>query len=190
MFGPLAVLRNQGRISQSSEAELITYQEGTILNMEQQTKLAGVGPSRFRPLVPLQGMIPTKWLGAFGGVDALLPPRVDLTAPGGFYELLQWNWGIAGIVRISAVVGMISMWLYTNSRRHVKYLLCYCHIAFSIMLAHSFNEFLIAPVVLVPCILLWMLGGWTNTRIRLGPATQRQWKRNKFSAAPLRRGIL
>jgi oligosaccharide repeat unit polymerase len=162
MAGPIASLRNQGRVEQSSSGEVISYQEGPILNMEEQTSKAGLGPGKLNLTLPLVQLIPIKLLPQDFGDS--YPPREDPSSPSGFYELIQWGWGLPGVLLFPAFIGAVCMWLYQNSRRDARYFLCYCQVTLSLLIAHSFNEFLIAPLVLVPCLCLWMIGKWTSTK--------------------------
>ena len=164
MFGPIAAIRNQGRADGDSNAEMITYQEGPLLNLEAQTKQAGLGPWQANLLFPLAQMIPLKLSSGSSAFYMKPPPRVDETSPSGFYESIEWAWGLPGVIFFSCLVGALCMWLYTESRTHLGALLCFGQLVYSLLLSHSFNEFLIAPYTLAPCVLLWQIGSWTSAR--------------------------
>jgi len=158
-FGYLAYVRNQGRYQRDSLQELIAYQEYSLVNFEIQCAASGLGPHKVDYLLWLRRMVPWKLMDAVGLGDTEMPARYEPWAPAGLYEDIQWSLGLTGAVLYAFVLGLLTMWCYTRALCSPFYLLAYCQISFSLMLAHSFNEFVSLSWIPGPICLFALLCG-------------------------------
>src|SRR6266516_3333264 len=90
----------------------------------------------------MRRLMPWKWMVAVGLDERDLPRRYEPWAPAGLYEDVQWSLGLGGCVVFSLLLGMFTTWCYRQALASPFCLLAYCQIAFSLILAHSFNEFI------------------------------------------------
>jgi hypothetical protein len=169
LTGYIALARNQGRFQRDTLTEIIAYQEFPLINMEQQCEQVGFGPFRFDLLYSFQRLIPYKWIEATGIARMEHPIHPIPSAPAGLYEDIQWSTGLLGVVGFSFFLGAILQWLYRNALSKFICLLIYAQCAFALLVAHSFNEFLIvtydpAPFVCF-ALLVWLLRTSTVTRV-------------------------
>jgi hypothetical protein len=159
-FGFMSGFRNQGRYQVSGIEEGFAYYEYSLLNFDAQCGSSGLLPDHFSLLFPFKQLIPYKMVENVEWPEP--PPRLERTAPAGFYELVQWSWGLPGVILFSFLVGMLSMWLYQRALDDVAYLLVYCQFVVALAFAHSFNFFLILVNIVAPCVaflcIRWFLG--------------------------------
>jgi hypothetical protein len=167
-FGYLADVRNQGNYKRTSLGELIAYQEFSLVNFEIQCASGGLGPNRIDYLMWLRRLVPWKLMDAVGLGDTEMPPRYEPWAPAGLYEDLQWSLGLIGVVLYAFFLGLVTMWCYRRALCSPFYLLAYCQMSFSLMLAHSFNEFISLSWIPAPLILFAALCA-TLRRLGAGP---------------------
>jgi hypothetical protein len=80
-------------------------------------------------------------MDALGLDETEMPMRYEPWAPAGLYEDLQWSLGPLGVIVFAFGLGFATMWIYRRAGTSVFYLLSYSQISFSLILAHSFNEF-------------------------------------------------
>jgi oligosaccharide repeat unit polymerase len=170
-FGYLAYIRNQGQYKRGSLEELITYQEYSLANFEIQCATTGLGPYRLDFLLWMRRMIPWKWMEAAGLDERDMPRRYEPWAPAGLYEDVKWSLGLVGCIVFSFLLGMFTMWCYRQALASPFCLLAYCQIAFSLILAHSFNEFVSLSWIPAPLLLFLLLCGTLSKR-RLLPYSQ------------------
>jgi hypothetical protein len=143
LTGYIASARNQGRFQRDTLTEIVAYQEFPLINMEAQCQQVGFGPYRFNLLYSFQRLIPYKLIAATGIANMAHPDHPIPSSPAGLYEDLQWSTGLWGVVGFSFAIGAILQWLYRNSLKRLICLLIYSQCAFALLVAHSFNEFLI-----------------------------------------------
>jgi oligosaccharide repeat unit polymerase len=155
--GYLAYVRNQGRYQRSSLEELIAYQEFSLVNFELQCGPAGFGPSRVDYTLWLRRLVPWKLMDAIGLGDTQMPTRYEPWAPAGIYEDIQWSLGLPGVIVYAFLLGVGTMWCYRGVLLSPFRLLAYCQISFSLMLAHSFNEFVSLSWIPAPLLLFAMI---------------------------------
>jgi oligosaccharide repeat unit polymerase len=176
-FGYLAYVRNQGHYTRGSLEELIAYQEFSLVNFETQCAQQGLGPYQRDYFAWMRRLIPFKLMDALGFEEREMPARYEPWAPAGLYEDLQWSLGLFGVVSFSFVLGLFTMWCYRQALMSPFFLLAYCQISFSLMLAHSFNEFVSLSWIPAPLVLFLVLCGTLRTRrtqiqipVGMGPA--------------------
>lgn len=143
LTGYIAVARNQGSFDRDTLTEIVAYQEFPLINLEQQCEQAGFGPFRFDILYSFQRLIPYKWIEATGIASMEHPMHPIPSSPAGLYEDLQWSTGPWGVIGFSFSLGALLQWLYRNALNRLVCLLIYSQCAFALLVAHSFNEFLI-----------------------------------------------
>lgn len=156
LFGFLATIRNQSRMQLSSFEQISLYLQYPLANMELQCVTAGLGPREFFPFLPLRDLVPYKWAKGTEMLDLTRPPRVERTAPAGLYELIQWSWGIWGVILFSLLLGCFTRYFYNRSLDNPYILFAYCQLAFSLFITHSFNQFLILSYIPFPLFLYWI----------------------------------
>jgi oligosaccharide repeat unit polymerase len=161
LTGYIAFARNQGKFQRDTLTEIVAYQEFPLINFEHQCEEVGFGPYRFDLLYSFQRLIPFKWIEATGIARMKHPLHPIPSSPAGLYEDIQWSTGLWGVLGFSFLLGAALQWLYSQALRHVVCLLIYSQCAFALLVAHSFNEFLIvtydpAPFVCFG-ILVWIL---------------------------------
>jgi hypothetical protein len=142
-FGYIALMRNQGEFDRDGLAELTAYQEYPLLNLEAQCRDAGFGPYQFNFFFPFQRLVPYKLMHAIDLTQMDPPVRMEPTAPGGFYEDIQWSLGPIGVIGFSFATGMLGMYFYSRALDSPPHLLIYCQMAYNLLVSHSFNQFLI-----------------------------------------------
>jgi hypothetical protein len=162
LTGYIASARNQGKFQRDTWTEIVAYQEFPLINLEAQCQRVGFGPYRFDLLYSFQRWIPYKLIAATGIASMAHPDHPIPSSPAGLYEDIQWSTGLWGVVGFSITIGTILQWLYRNSLDRLICLLIYCQCAFALLVAHSFNEFLIITYDPAPFIcfglLVWVLG--------------------------------
>jgi oligosaccharide repeat unit polymerase len=163
-FGYLAYVRNQGQYSRSSIEELIAYQEYSLINFEIQSASQGLGPYQLDYFLWMRRLIPWKWMDAVGQTEREMPARYEPWAPAGLYEDVQWSLGLTGVIVFSFLLGLFTMWCYRRAPTSPFFLMAYCQISFSLMLAHSFNEFISLSWIPAPLLLFSLLSGLLRTQ--------------------------
>lgn len=162
-FGYLANIRNQGHYKRGSMEELIAYQEYSLINYELECSATGLAPHRLDFLLWMRRMIPYKWMEAVGMGNQEMPQRYEPWAPAGLYEDIHWSLGVGGCVIFAFLLGVSTMWCYRQALASPFCLLAYCQVAFSLMLAHSFNEFISLSWIPAPLMLFFFLRGFLST---------------------------
>jgi hypothetical protein len=156
-IGYLAYIRNQGHYKRNSFEELIAYQEYPLVNFEIQSATTGFGPHKVDYALWMRRLVPWKLMDRFGVEETEMPARYEAWAPAGLYEDVQWSLGIAGSAGFAFVLGLCSMACYRRVLNSPFCLMAYCQIAISLIIAHSFNAFLILAWLPAPVALFWLL---------------------------------
>jgi oligosaccharide repeat unit polymerase len=164
LTGYIAFVRNQGKFERDTLTEIIAYQEFPLINMEQQCEQAGFGPFRFDVLYSFQRLIPYKWIDATGIARMEHPIHPIPSSPAGLYEDIQWSTGLWGVIGFSFAIGAALQWLYRQALNRLICLLIYAQCAFALLVAHSFNEFLILTYDPAPFICFGLLVSLLNTK--------------------------
>ncbi|HWF65769.1 MAG TPA: O-antigen polymerase [Acidobacteriaceae bacterium] len=162
----LASLRTSGDVTRSATAELALYYEWPILNMSVQSRDAqGFGPSEFKPLGPFQTLLPAKLSFLDDSVFGTEPPRFEISSPSGFYERLQWDLGLWGIIPFSLLCGVFTQWMYHRAFRSHAALLTYGFMAWALFSAALYNHFLNLLFLPLPA-LIFFAASYVNREMR------------------------
>ncbi len=137
----LLSLRTGGNVTRSTLEELTLYYEWPIMNMSAQCIEVGFGPKDFKPLGPFQSLLPAK-MGLDRSLFGTNVPKYEPSSPSGFYERLQWDLGLWGIIPFNVLCGMSAQWMYRMAFRRYAALLTYAFMAWALFSAALYNHFL------------------------------------------------
>jgi oligosaccharide repeat unit polymerase len=157
LTGYIAFARNQGHFQRDTITEIVAYQEFPLINFEEQCAQAGFGPYHYDLLYSFQRWIPYKLIEATGIAKMEHPMHPIPSSPAGLYEDIQWSLGLPGVIAFSFLIGAAMQWLYQSALKHLVCMLIYCQCAFALLVAHSFNEFLILNYDPAPYVCFYIL---------------------------------
>ncbi len=154
MFSVLYFIRVGGAASYDLLHDVLFYLELPLINLETQCALVGLGPYEysidriFQSLLPYKVMAPDLYSSI---------PRLESTIGAGFFGMLHWYSGPAGIVIASFCFGLVSQFFYARAQKSVFFLLSYCQISWALLVAHSHNHFLNLVFVPAPLAAFFLL---------------------------------
>ncbi|MFZ0662035.1 MAG: O-antigen polymerase [Acidobacteriaceae bacterium] len=162
----LVSIRTGGEVTHSATAELALYYEWPILNMSVQCREAhGFGPFQLKPLGPFQTLLPAKFSFLDESVFGTDPPRFEISSPSGFYERLQWDLGLWGIISFSLLCGLFAQWMYRRAFRSHAALLTYAFMAWALFSAALYNHFLNLLFLPLPAV-IFFVASYVNREMR------------------------
>ncbi len=155
LIAGLANFRNNGRTEQSGLQELGAYYLFPTMNLSLQCiQSGGFGPYQFKPLGVFASLMPAK-LNVPGGMLGSDPPRVERTSPNGFYERLQWDTGLWGIVLFPFACGAFCQLMYSLAARRYAALLTYGFATWALFSSPLYNHFLNLLFFPLPAAIFW-----------------------------------
>jgi oligosaccharide repeat unit polymerase len=156
LIGGVGAIRTLGAQNLTGLDNLALYYGFPAMNMEEQCSAArGVGPMALRPFGIFKMMLPAKFSGRDSPLFGEAPPRIEPSSPSGFYELLQWDTGPAGILLFSFCCGWFSQHVYRLAHSNYAALLTYGLIAWALFSAPLYNHFLNLLFLPLPALIFW-----------------------------------
>jgi oligosaccharide repeat unit polymerase len=141
VISSLVTIRNGSTSDHEGFQELELYYFYPTMNMSLQCiEAGGFGPFEFRPFGTIVALLPAK-LELPVSLIGDEPPKVEKTSPSSFYERLQWDMGLWGIIPFCVFFGAISQWLYNQSFHRYAPLLTYGFVAWALFSAPLYNHF-------------------------------------------------
>lgn len=154
-FASFASLRNNGAEG-STTAEVGAYYVYPMMGLSGLCNEAGFGPFEFKPLGLLKSFIPAKLSPPSSWIGTEIP-RFEPTAGEAFYDRLQWDIGLPGLILFPLLCGAFSQWMYYLAFRRYAALLTYSFVAWSLFSAAIYNHFLELMFFPVPVAIIWTL---------------------------------
>jgi oligosaccharide repeat unit polymerase len=157
LISGLAALRTGGADSRTAAEELGLYYEWPILNMSYQSvDSGGFGPYKFKPLGVIKTLLPAKVSFLDESAFGTDPTRFEITSPSGFYERLQWDLGLWGIILFNILCGLFCQVMYRWAFRRHAAMLAYAFITWALFSAALYNHFLNLLFLPLPAVIFFV----------------------------------
>lgn len=151
----LVALRTLGTYKKSASEGLILYYEWPIMNMSQQSiEAGGFGPYELKPLAVFASLLPAKVSLEGSGLESEVP-RIVPSSPSGFYEKLQWNTGLWGVIPFCVFCGILAQYTYRLAFSRNAALLTYAFMAWALYSAPLYNHFLNLMFLPLPAVIFF-----------------------------------